>query len=78
MAKVYIRIPDKSQIDYDGIFRIRIIYPNGDVEYTSAHKDASWATPCWYKPRPSLDLIIKDMKEYDKKLGYKTLYIGEF
>jgi len=66
-------------------FRIRIIYPNGDVEWDTAN---TWScfknNPCWkynnYWPFnlrkfTSVKKIIKAMKEYDKDTGRRTEFV---
>jgi hypothetical protein len=57
--------------------RLRIIYPDGTCEYTTAELFMDWKHPCWAKIGANPKLQVKRMKSYDKSLDCKTLFLGE-
>ena len=62
--------------------RIRIVYPNGHAEYADGMICSSG---CWYDKLPCWmngtvtkgKQAVKLMKNYDKKRGFKTIFLGE-
>lgn len=81
--RLYWRSCRKRDID-QGVQRLRIIYPDGrvswgdDVHMNNEFSCWSNTSPCWtrFTVNEPLNLVQK-MKEYDKKYGYKTVFLGE-
>lgn len=76
--RAYMRVTSNCKYYIVGSERIRIIYPDGRAEFTTAISYNDWITPCWsiniYNPVE----LVKSMMRYDEKCGYETIYLGEF
>lgn len=90
--RAYIRVNGEEKIEYNIDFRLRIIYPDGKAEWSNGYYLHGFFLeyPCWHKnydtseehvrnkSKMTAEQAVKAMKAYDKRLGYKTLFIGEF
>jgi hypothetical protein len=61
----------------DWITRLRIIYPDGTCEYTTAEYGDPWNRPCWAAISSNPRLQVKRMKSYDWRYKFETLFLGE-
>lgn len=86
-AQIWVRVTESGKFPLNTCDeRVRIIYEDGESEYSSGHLLDAWWTPCWNlelegdcfaKLAESSKEAVKLMKAYDEKYGFKTVKICE-
>lgn len=69
-------LKDRRGSEYFFIERLRIIYPNGKVEYADGCEVLFWDTPCWRDRKGSVKKLTERMLAYDECHGCKTIFLG--